>query len=149
MWLTACQNTANKEKLAAQAVEKDSDGNTVIKASDFSALTTQIWAADFMVSAKDSTPTDCSGKWYQFFDNGHRFEFGRWGETLQTGTWKYEHANHLLDLNFNKETTERTQWYVRLTGNQAMMIWIGNTPRNPSGDQMKLEHVDKKPTQKG
>lgn len=143
-WVSCKNNTENN----AKKVDKDANGQAIVLPSDFAVLTDKMWAVDFAVATNDSSAKDFAGKWYKFYDDGHRFDFGRWLEKTNSGTWEYDHDTNFLDLNFEKESTEKKQWKVKVNSSQVMMIWIGSTTRNPSGDQVKLNHVSEMPEKK-
>ena len=70
---------------------------------------------------------------------------GKWNEETNSGQWSFDGDTRLINLTFNEDTGEETQWRVQGTG--SVVLWLGNTEKNKTGAQMKLAMTNTRPQQ--
>jgi hypothetical protein len=75
------------------------------------------------------------GRWVNLkADN--TFESGKWQEQNNTGTWNYDPDTRIIQFNYDKTETIANEW--RIQGHGDANVWLGNTPNNKLGTQLKV-----------
>ncbi len=82
-------------------------------------------------------------RWIELKGDG-TFENGVGGKQTNKGKWTFHADTKILDLDFKDNTVEKDeQWKTQ--ANRPVLILLGNTPKNKTGAQIKLDLVDQRP----
>ena len=80
------------------------------------------------------------GKYLDFRGNG-TFTSGVDGVKNNSGNWTYDEATKIIDIDFADNSNDRDEQWKAHSQSPNVIILMGNTPKNPSGNQIKLERV--------
>jgi hypothetical protein len=127
----ACKNEEVSTK--SSNTTKNAKGDIIQKLNSAAFLTTGFWKVDAYIETAESS--DVSGLYYKFYDDG-TFDYHKNQEILSKGIWKFDWRAQMIDLTYEKLPKIPLQWEV-LTFN-SVMVWKGNTPKNPKGIQVKF-----------
>lgn len=135
LWLSpvffACKNENVSTK--SSNTTKNDKGDVIQKLNSAAFLTTGVWKIDAYIETAESS--DVKGLYYKFYDDG-TFDYHKDQEILSKGIWKFDWRAQMIDLTYEKLPRLPLQWEV-LTFNN-IMVWKGNTPKNPKGIQVKF-----------
>lgn len=99
------------------------------------------WDAEAIVGTKSAeTRENYDGAWFNLTLD-QTFTFGQYESTLHQGTYTYDPSSNIIDLYFNPSDQKVANQY-KIQGLGAYdgftTIWLGNTPKNPDGMQVKM-----------
>ena len=80
------------------------------------------------------------GKYIDFYGNG-TFLSGVDGVKTNSGTWTYDEVEKLVDIDYSDNSKEPDEQWRAQNQSANVIIFMGNTPKNPKGNQIKLERV--------
>ena len=103
-------------------------------------LSTGYWYISGYVSIKDpdNAPKEHMGRWYQFTRDGH-ITAGKWKEQKTTGTWTYHPSIAVLTIR-TEDPSYQGEYTIKITKDNAIMIWVGTPAFNQTDVQAKLEN---------
>ena len=108
-----------------------------------------LWVVQFALGStdedKNAIPNEYQGRWFSLKPD-NTFESGKWQESNNTGNWSFDPETHIILLNFKNQETIGHEWKIQGSGER--MVWLGNTPNNSKGTQLKLTRETKLPVQK-
>lgn len=136
----SCKSDKNNQEKRQSNTQKNDKGDLIQKLNSAAFLTTGYWVLDGYVELHKDP--DIKGMYYKFYDDG-TFEYFKYKNLLSKGIWKFVWRDQLLDLEYESLPNLPRQWEV-LTFN-SVMVWKGNTPKNPVGIQAKFSNVAKLP----
>ncbi len=149
---THCTNENSNNEEADVKVEENNPETSVEpghhKASNDSPYV-GFWVIEFAIGNpsgnKEELSNEYVGRWHDLkADN--TFESGKWQEQNNSGSWSYDDETKIIQLNYDKAETIGHEWKIQGQGDR--MIWIGNTPNNKKGTQLKLNRETSRPQQK-
>ncbi len=108
-----------------------------------------LWVIQFALGSanvdKDELSKEYEGRWHDLkADN--TFESGRWEEKTNSGTWSFDGETRIIQLNYTQTEPIGNEWKIQ--GDANRMVWLGNTPNNRKGTQLKLTKETAKPQAK-
>jgi hypothetical protein len=148
--LTQCTNentnTTETQEVADTTTTSTEPGH--YKASPDSPLI-GLWVTQFALGSpnvdKDELSKEFEGRWHDLkADN--TFESGRWQEKTNSGTWIFDPETRIIQLNYTQTEPVGNEWKIQ--GDANRMVWLGNTPNNRKGTQLKLTKETAKPQAK-
>lgn len=105
-----------------------------------------LWAIQFALGSKEedekATASEYQGRWFHLKSN-NTFDSGKWQEKNNTGKWNYDPEAKIIQLHFDNSEQIGVEWKIQGQGEE--MVWLGNTPNNQRGIQMKLTRELKLP----
>ena len=108
-----------------------------------------LWVIQFALGTtgedEKAPAAEYQGRWFNLKPN-NTFESGRWQEKNNTGKWNYDAETMIIQLNFDNAEQIGYEWKVQGQGDR--IVWLGNTPNNQKGTQMKLTRETKLPQEK-
>ena len=136
----SCKSDKEDATKKQSNTEKNAKGDIIQKLNSAAFLTTGYWIIDGYVELHKEP--DIKGMYYKFFDDG-TFEYYQYKNLLSKGIWKFDWRAQMIELSYEKLPHLPVQWDV-MTFN-SVMVWKGNTPKNPGGAQVKFSNVAKLP----
>lgn len=107
-----------------------------------------LWVIQFALGSteedKKAIPNEYQGRWFSLKPD-NTFESGKWQESNNTGTWSLDPETRIIQLNFTNPEPIGHEWKIQGSGER--MVWLGNTPNNTKGTQLKLTRETKLPVQ--
>ncbi len=78
------------------------------------------------------------------FKGDETFIYGIGSKQTNQGTWKLNWDEKIIDFDFEDNTSRKDeQWKFMM--NSPVLLLLGNSPLNNSGEQIKLDKVDARP----
>ena len=100
-------------------------------------LTTELWAVWSLIRIKRMPETRVNqGAWFKFKKDG-TYEYGFWDEPISTGTWHFDGANALLNLDSKLKGDDR-QWKLQMASTEDVMVWTGTEKFQTTDITLKL-----------
>ena len=150
---TQCANeNSNNEKVESTTTETTITAETSSEPDHYKASADApyvgFWVIEFAIGNpsgnKEEVSNEFVGRWCDLkADN--TFESGKWEEQNNTGTWSFDPNTNYIFLKYDKAETIAHEW--RIQGQGDRMVWIGNTPSNVKGTQLKLNRETARPRQ--
>ena len=152
--LFSCSNTENKETVETTSTsapkniaEKinpidDHTGHNHAEGTPHkdSRLSPYIGIWDYFASTHD--PKYYKDRWIELKGDG-TFENGIGGKQTNSGTWSLE-GNNIINFDFKDNSVEKDeQWKTQC--NPPVLLLLGNSPKNTTGAQIKLDLVEQRP----
>lgn len=98
-----------------------------------------LWVIQFALGSGSKTKAELAaeyeGRWFNL-KRDNTFTSGKWQETNNAGKWNYDASTKFILLEFQQPDDFTPQW--RIQGQGDRMVWLGNTPLNEKGTQLKL-----------
>jgi len=99
------------------------------------------WEVQAVIKVKDSELREnLDGAWFNL-NLDQTFTFGQFETQTGQGTYNYDDGTNIIELFFNpKKEKIPTQFKIHGIGayDGSTIIWLGNTPKNPTGMQLKM-----------
>ncbi len=98
-----------------------------------------LWVIQFALGSgaesKEELAAEFEGRWFNL-KRDNTFTSGKWQESNNAGKWSYDASTKFILLEFQQPDGFNPQW--RIQGQGDRMVWLGNTPSNQKGTQLKL-----------
>ena len=98
-----------------------------------------LWVIQFALGSeadkKQELAEEYEGRWFNL-KRDNTFTSGKWQEKNNAGKWNYDASTKFILLEFQQPDDFNPQW--RIQGQGDRMVWLGNTPANQKGTQLKL-----------
>ena len=99
------------------------------------------WEVQAIIKVKDSNLREnLDGAWFNLALD-QTFTFGQFESQTGQGTYNYDDATQIIEFFFNPSNVKiPTQYKLNGIGayDGSTLIWMGNTPKNPIGMQLKM-----------
>ncbi len=99
------------------------------------------WEVQAVIKVKDSDIREnLDGAWFNL-NLDQTFTFGQFESQTGQGTYNYDNTTQIIEFFFNpKNIRVPSQFKINGIGayDGSTMIWMGNTPKNQSGMQLKM-----------
>ena len=102
-----------------------------------------LWAYTKAFTSSAERMDDYNGRWVKFEGDG-TFTYGKWQEETNSGEWWVGENSKQIAMDFNDDEEDiDLDWKVNLGGD--VIILLGNTDRNKTGDQIQVKKVKELP----
>ncbi len=129
-------NTTGESQAEGEVVSPSEPGH--YKASPDAPLI-GLWVIEFALGGpnikKEELANEYQGRWVNL-KGDNTFESGKWQEQNNTGNWNYDPGTRIIQINYDKPETIGHEW--RIQGHGDANVWLGNTPNNKLGTQLKV-----------
>ena len=147
--MTACKQSGNKTMTDQAGTyissnAKDKKEAKIVQASVLAPLigTWEVQASTG-ISSKGRRQL-YEGRWYTLRGD-QTFTYGVFETETSNGVFEYDGDSNLLDLYYDApEAGVASQFEIKGLGvnDSSVTIWLGNTPKNPQGMQLKMVKAD-------
>ncbi len=144
---TSCSNeNSNSSATQDGTTSEDGTGEPGHYEASPDAPLVGLWAIKFALGNQEENATspaeEYQGRWFHLKSN-NTFDSGKWQEKNNSGKWNYDATNQIIQLHFDNSEPIGNEWKIQGQGEE--MVWLGNTPNNKRGIQMKLLRETKLP----